>query len=586
MCGISGIIFKEHCTDFTQARLELEKMRSSQHLRGPDSSGEFNDTKVFLAHNRLSILDLSPAGNQPMQNEDWVIVFNGEIYNYVELRDELIGLNETFIGSSDTEVLLTCISRFGIQEAIQKINGIFSFCAYNKYTKEVHLVRDRLGEKPLFYYLDEDSTLYFSSNPSAIVNSLPQVDWHLDYEGLWEYFVLGGIFSDKTLFKGINRLDSASVLSYVNNEITISKYWTPTFKPNLTDSDLDEIIREAIRSRTVSDVPIVLFLSGGVDSSAVAAVLKDIDAVHLISDELDSARKVAEKFKMRFEVVRPESLDISETLFKYSEFSGEATMAGFIPYVTSKAISGEYKVAISANGADELFFGYLRIPTPKIKNEFFDKLSKRRNININRRSSQPDGQIAEIFRHPDNFSIPLSGKVRSMTDLLGLIELELKDFNQSGDFPESSKYRWLELMTYVKGDLNNTLDFASMANSLEVRAPFLDYRLVEAALSLDETRHINIKNGRKHFLKKILDSEGVDESIWNRDKLGFSLISSYFNSIESIKDSAVAELSQEGFLSISCTKGSFGRDLQYLRSAALGFLAWKKAWIDSGKVKK
>lgn len=586
MCGISGIIFKEFCPDFNRAKSVLEKMKISQDLRGPDSSGEFNDTRVFLAHNRLSILDLSPAGNQPMQNDDWVIVFNGEIYNYLELREELIRFEETFIGTSDTEVLLVCISRFGIHETIKKINGIFSFCAYNRYTKEVHLVRDRLGEKPLFYYLDEDSTLYFASNPSAIVNALPQVEWKLDYDGLWEYFVLGGIFSNKTLFKGINRLDSASVLSYVNDEISISKYWTPVFQPNLTDSDVDGLIRDAIISRTVSDVPIVLFLSGGVDSSVVAAVLKDIDAVHLISDEVNSAKRVADKFNMQFKIVQPTSLDISETLFKYSEFSGEATMAGFIPYVTSKAISNEYKVAISANGADELFFGYLRIPTPQIKNEFFDELSRRRNININRRSYTAEDQLAEIFRHPNNFSIPISGKINTMDDLLKIIELELKDFNQAGDFPDSSKYRWLELMTYVKGDLNNTLDFASMANSLEVRAPFLDYRLVEAALSLDETRHINSRNGRKHFLKNILNSEGVDRSIWDRDKLGFSLIASYFNSIESIKDLAVAELLQDGLLSISCREGNSGRDFQYLRSAALGFLAWKRAWIDSGKVKK
>jgi asparagine synthetase B (glutamine-hydrolysing) len=140
-------------------------------------------------------------------------------------------------------------------------------------------------------------------------------------------------------------------------------------------------------------------------------------------------------------------------------------------------------------------------------------------------------------------------------------------------------------MTYVKGDLNNTLDFSSMANSLEVRAPFLDYQLIENVLSVDDSRHISQQYGRKHYLKKILSENGVNQKVWNRDKIGFSLIDRYLKSIEGLKNQAVANLASEGLFNIHCTRGEYGRDSLYLKSAALGFYYWKKAWIDSGKVK-
>ena len=337
-------------------------------------------------------------------------------------------------------------------------------------------------------------------------------------------------------------------------------------------------------SKTVSDVPITLFLSGGVDSSLVAAVIKNIDAVHLTSPEQRQALNIAKMFRMKFKVVTPENFDIEECLIKYSEFSGEATMAGFIPYVTSKEVSKNYKVAISANGADELFFGYTRIPTPNIQESFFTNRTKRTRLNIDHPSLDERGQVFNIFRHPSNFTVHGLDTIKGENSVFELIAPALSEL--SSDFPETSKYRWLELMTYVKGDLNSTLDFSSMANSLEVRAPFLDHELVSVALSLPENQHISSRYGRKHFLKKMLNDRGVHESIWNREKLGFSLISSYLCTIDSLKDSAVSDLTKEGYLTISCKNEQSGRDLSYLRSAALGFWCWKKVWIDSGLVKK
>ena len=581
MCGISGILNRGNFISNRDSQIEV--MMSHQHMRGPDSNTIVSYDNVSLAHNRLSIIDLNPTGNQPREYENLIIVFNGEIYNYQDIRSELLQDGVEFIGTSDTEVLLKSICHYGIDLTLEKINGIFAFCVYNKDTHDFYLVRDRLGEKPLFYFISDEGALYFASNPASIVNALPQIEWSLDKEGLWQYFVMGGIFSERTLFQNISRLDSATILKGSNNTLLLEKYWEPIFQQDVTDSKMEEVINESIMSRTIADVPIVLFLSGGVDSSAVASVIKEINAVHLISPEVEYAKKVASLFNMEFNVVTPNEFNIGDILSEYSVFSGEPTMAGFIPYITSKYVSPDYKVAISANGADEIFFGYTRIPTPDIHPSFFEKRLSRNRINVNGKSFSPEDQILNIFRHPENFTIPLLGETKTLADLYQLLELVP---SLSSDFPDSSKFRWLELMTYVKGDLNNTLDFSSMANSLEVRAPFLDYKLIEHALSVDETRHITHANGRKHYLKKILLQNGVGADIWERDKIGFSLIDSYLLSINGLRNEAILELEQEGYLSINATKGYHGRDLEYLKSAALGFYHWKKAWIDTGKVKK
>lgn len=584
MCGISGILLNSNGV-FNEAHANsLRIMKESQDLRGPDFSCETVGERFGLAHNRLSIIDLSESGNQPMEYSNHLLVFNGEIYNYSELKSTLLKEGITFEGSSDTEVLLKSLVTKGIEETLNLINGIFAFCLYDKTTGNFCLARDRMGEKPLFYYIDDSNNLYFSSNPGAIVKALPQIDWKLDFEAVWQYFLLGGIFTELTLFDGIKRLDSASIMTRLNGSIETKKYWTPKFKRSITSQEVESSIEKAILSKTVSDVPVTLFLSGGVDSSLVAAVIKKIDAVHLTSSEERHARDIANLFKMDFSLVIPQKFDIVDCLIKYSDFSGEATMAGFIPYITSKEVSKKYKVAISANGADELFFGYNRIPTPNIPTSFFNSRQARTRLNIDAPSLSERGHIFNIFRHPNNFSVPGLLDKRTELHVFNLVSPILSELSK--DFPETSKYRWLELMTYVKGDLNSTLDFSSMANSLEVRAPFLDHELVSLALSLPENQHISSRFGRKHFLKKMLNDRGVSEHNWNREKIGFSLMDSYLSTINSLKDRAVSELSAEGYLTLSCKSEQFGRDLAYLRSAALGFWCWKKVWIDSGLVKK
>jgi asparagine synthase (glutamine-hydrolysing) len=578
MCGISGIIFlKKDDNKIEQYLRSANIMLENQNPRGPDASNIYTDNSCILSHNRLSILDLNETGNQPMQFGDWIITFNGEIYNFLELKNILIENNIHLNGSSDTEVLLKLISLYGVDTSLEKIRGIFAFCAYNKKNKEFYLARDRMGEKPLFY-LNHEGNIYFSSNPSSIVRAIPNKGWQLDREALWQFFKMGGLFSRKTLFLDIERIDSAEVICIKDDKIERKYYWKPKFKKNINENDLINELNLSIKQKLIADVPVVLFLSGGVDSSYVASIARGIDCVHLDSDEIILAKEVAKIVGSSFREVKPENFDIKKILIDYSGFSGEPTMAGFIPYVISNAISKQYKVAITANGADELFFGYNRTPTPLIGDEFYDNLYRKQKISINSRAMNHDHQMRHIFRDDKSFTV-YNSTSNNLT-LLNLINNEIEKLDS--EMPISARYRWLELMTYVKGDLNLTLDYASMANSLEVRAPFLDHIVVEMALSLDDTKHIKAKYGRKHILKDQLLKNGIPENIWQREKLGFSLNNSYLKTISYLKDIATSDLEKNGYLKIS--KDTKGRDLEYLRSAALGFWAWKSVWIDSGIV--
>lgn len=586
MCGIGGLILRKNENNIVSKTLLEKKINiisESQVKRGPDSFKITLGNDYALSHNRLAIIDLSESGSQPMEFGDWVIVFNGEIYNYVDLKNVLINENISFVGSSDTEVLIKYFIRFGIDKTLNDINGIFSFCIYNKITSEFFAARDRMGEKPFFYYLDNDNNFYFSSNPAAIVKSCEEKTWVLDKECLWQFFELGGFFTERTLFTGIKRLDSAHVIMGNKTNFEIKKYWSPKFIPNLDGPKIINQVRKSIYSRTVSDVPIVLFLSGGIDSSTVATVIRNIDAVHLFSPEVEHAEKVASLYDINLRIIKPNDFDIRKVVLDYCEFAGEPTMAGFIPYITSQSVSETHKVALSANGADELFFGYTRIPTPNINPDTYKKRGAKSNLSVDKKAGTHLEQIFHIFRHPNNFDMPILGTKKTESDLLDLLNSTISKLDP--EFPKSSQYRWFELMTYVKGDLNLTLDYASMANSLEVRAPFLDHDLVECALSLDENKHITPKYGRKHFLKVILDSDGVPSSVWNREKIGFSLTTSYRESVDDLKDEALRNLSNEGYLNLHCETHKSGRDEQYLRSAAFGFYCWKQIWIDSGIVK-
>ncbi|MCF6314095.1 MAG: asparagine synthase C-terminal domain-containing protein, partial [Verrucomicrobiales bacterium] len=328
-----------------------------------------------------------------------------------------------------------------------------------------------------------------------------------------------------------------------------------------------------------ADVPTALFLSGGVDSSVLAVLMDKIDCFHLRSDETEMARYVAEQVGSELQVCDPaENVDYEKTLEDYARNSGDVSASSPIPYLVAQQIrKAGYPVAFSANGGDELFHGYSRTPSPELNDTFMPN-----NGYETQSYSCLAKQARNVFRSPENFFLPNAPQTsQSFIELTENIENRFLLPN----FPKSASHRWLELQTYVLEDLNPTLDYASMVHSVEVRVPFLDHRIVEAALTLDANTHITAEYGRKSPLKAMLDQHKIHPFIWARPKMGFSLNSEVIANLHHKKLQALAELSKEGYLQIDARIGEVCRDFAYLGSAALAFSAWKKVWIDTGIVK-
>ena len=498
MCGIAGAI-----------NTNIVPIWEQQQHRGHDDAfiGKWN--AVHLAHNRLAIIDLSPEGKQPIQTDRYVLTYNGEIYNYQPGH------------GNDAKWLLHKIEKDGLEAALSQSIGMFAFGLYDKLENKIHLVLDRMGEKPLYYYHEGD-VFAFASSPAALLHL--QDKWKINEQALQSYWKLGAVMYD-SIWQGIKRVNAAQHVTYdINsNTITSGHYWQPEFQINT--SGIEDLVLDAINKVKVADVPVYIFLSGGIDSSLVASQFSGGHAIHMDSPEYSYAQQVAARFNITLHKVSPKDFDPATVLMDYSSKSGEPTMAGMIPWITSAEASKLCKVAVSANGADELFFGYDRT-----SNAITDK------------------QLKHIFRE-------LPGGI------------PFYDIDE-----RLSQGRWLELQTYVQHDLNRTLDFASMCHSLEVRSPFLDYRLVEMALSIPKK-----EMGRKDILKRMLRSFGFDDLFLNRPKMGFSLYVKPAN-LGALQQQALKFCIGNGYLQLP---GKINRrDEMYLEAAALGFYYWWETFKD------
>lgn len=616
MCGIAGLKYSNLLQDnnLDEARDIIKKIVLHQNDRGPDDNGFWENQKIFLGHNRLSIIDLTKNGSQPIESKSWVLTYNGEIYNFLDIKSDLISKGYSFKSTSDTEVLLMSLEEYGLEKTLERINGIFSFGAYNKVEDTLFLVRDRLGVKPLFYYTD-DNKIIFASSPAAIVKSMFPKKWKLNYDAIYGFFLLGAPITEETLFKGIKRLDASKVLEYKEGIKSIKTYWTP--KPR--QDDIEELITDAVHKQLVSDAPLVIFLSGGVDSTLVTALSKkkqDVKAFHLKSPEEEYAKLVANKLKIDLKIVDPNTVDVNEVIRKYVLSSGEPSMASMIPSIVCQEISKIAKVAISANGADELFFGYPRIPTPNRNKNFFS--NQQINSDTVPSAESDEEQIGSIFRDPVNIEIKKSDLFNSiMEQFIGggvihsnikrhwmaeVLNFNLSDLNhplnysvlKNNGFDDPTTFnRWFELSTYIKSDLNPTLDFASMSNSLEVRVPFLDHRVVERALTLSDKEHINEQYSRKAILKKMLNDLNIPSEIWRRPKVGFSLATDFSNKLSLDRTRSLVSLHERNILSFPIMRyrsnsqsPNLLKNSSYIANCALSLESWCKEWIDGGYIEE
>src|SRR5215467_1237288 len=563
MCGICGIaIPKQLNRRVSESRLVA--MRDTLAHRGPDDAGLYLDGGVGLGHRRLSIVDLG-GGRQPMANEDhrvW-IVFNGEIYNHRDLRRELEERGHQYRTVSDTETIIHLYEEQGAR-AVERLSGMFAFAIWDSARRELLLARDRLGVKPLYYALDGDGTLYFASEIKAIVEARA-VAPEINYPALPDYLANHAPSGEETLFRGVKRLPPGHTLTWRDGQVEIRKYWDMSFARNghsvVSDRDAveqwTELFRAAVRSHLMADVPLGVFLSGGIDSSAIAAMMSgmarepiktfSVGFAEREANELEYARAVARAFNTDHHevIVSPDDFFAVMPRLIWHEDEPLGHLASVPLYFVSELAARHVKVVLTGEGSDELMAGYYRY----WKTVYNLSLGARYHgwtPEALRRAARagiarlPDGsslrrRLSRTFlsRTPDVESLYLDNfAVFSREQQLSLLTPEAKDragsldpyavtrrrLAQSDATTTLNRLLYADAKTYLH-ELLMKQDQMSMAASLESRVPFLDHRLVEFTARLPERMKLR-RMTTKYVLRRAM--KGVlPEPILARPKMGF-----------------------------------------------------------------
>ncbi|BCD67750.1 asparagine synthase (glutamine-hydrolyzing) [Nitratiruptor sp. YY09-18] len=548
MCGIVGY-------NFNNAAL-LDEMLQTIHYRGPDDKGVYANDSISLGHVRLSILDLSSHGHQPMEFENLVLIYNGEIYNFKEIRKELEKYGYSFISNSDSEVLLKAFHKWG-KECVEKLRGMFAFALYDKAHQKITLCRDRVGVKPLYYYFD-GKDFVFASELRALRK---YKKFPIDKVALAQFFAYGYITHDRSIFEGVKKLLPAHFLEFdlKNKKLTLQNYWkyedyfkiAAKSEEEIID-ELEEVLTEGIKYRMVSDVDVGVFLSGGVDSSLVSAILqKHYGNIHTFTigfkeqkyNEALYAKKVANHIQSNHTEYILGINEAKEILLEkfheiYDEPFGDSS--GIPTFLVSRiAKENGVKVVLSADGGDELFCGYERywwsyhlgkklqkIPAHKIFAKALHAckpcLSKIPIKNIEHKLEF----LQELFQADSWAQIydAILKNYREDMRCLGLVPPSniSKDAFAFGEqiHPMQGMMLW-DFYNYLPNDILVKVDRATMINSIEGREPLLDNKIIEysATISFD----LKYRNGQsKYILKKVLERYLPKELIY-RKKMGFGI---------------------------------------------------------------
>jgi asparagine synthase (glutamine-hydrolysing) len=559
MCGITGIV---RADEAPIDRHLLEQMNEAIRHRGPDEDGFYLNDGVGLAIRRLSIIDLK-TGQQPIHNRDrskW-LVFNGEIYNYRELREKLEKLGHEFYTNSDTEAVIAAYDQYGT-DCPKHLRGMFAFAIWDERDRSLFLARDRVGKKPLLY-AQTPNQLLFASEFSALVLH-PDVSRDVDYEAIHHYLSFICVPAPLTAYRAIRKLEPAHWLLWRNGEIKTERYWQLDFSNKVSLSETEageravELLREAVRIRLMSEVPLGAFLSGGIDSSAVVALMaqESSEPVKTFSigfeeqdfSELHHARRVAEYVGADHHefVVRPDAMEVLPMLV---EHYGEpfADSSAIPSYYVSRETRRYVTVALNGDGGDECFAGYERYAAMNLARSYAALPGVLRNGVIgNAARALPAFQsranpMAKAQRFVAAASLsPIERYLRwiSAFDESAKLNLYSDSFrHETANFSTAGIIApWFakangsgivdaalltDTMTYLPNDLLVKMDIASMSVSLEARSPFLDHVLMEFAASLPEKlklRRLTTKYLLKRVLKKLVPAENL-----TRSKMGFGV---------------------------------------------------------------
>lgn len=545
MCGIAGIIRSSN------GEQDIRLMTEALAHRGPDATGYWSDNICHLGHQRLSILDLSDAANQPMvsHNGRYIMVYNGEIYNFKEMARELgISLNT----SSDTEVILEAFSRWG-SAFVERLNGMFAIAIWDKDEQTLHLFRDRMGIKPLYFYSDEN-LVAFASELKALT-AVPEIrkNLEIDNEALGHYFHTGFIPAPLSIWKKIRKFPQGHRAQYRSGRsIEIEPYWTIDGQVNqkvISDEksakeELEQLLIESVRSRMISDVPFGTFLSGGIDSSLVTAIAQSQQdtPLHTFSigfkesryNEMHYARQVADYLKTNhheFVLSERDAMDLLPNLMDvydepFADSSAIPTM------LVSKMAKQHVTVTLSGDGGDECFLGYNSYRWAERLNHPLTKALKS-PIGMALKMGNPRMRRASWLFDPDQSADNPSHLFSQEQYLFNAKEVDA--MMKSGYSPDlfqeqkshkrkltaAEKQSLFDLRYYLPDDLLVKVDRASMHFGLEARTPLLDHRLVQFAMNLDA--NLKIRGGDSKYLLKQVLYKYAPASLFDRPKWGFSI---------------------------------------------------------------
>ncbi|MEW5900943.1 MAG: asparagine synthase (glutamine-hydrolyzing) [Acidobacteriota bacterium] len=565
MCGICGIAASSSSEPVSPALLRA--MCGTIVHRGPDDEGVYVSPRLGLAARRLSIIDLE-GGHQPLSNEDgsiW-IVHNGEVYNFPELRQELLGRGHIFSTRTDTETIVHSYEEWD-DGFVHRLRGMFAFALWDEKMQRLLLVRDRLGIKPLYYTLLENKTLVFGSELKAILVH-PEIKRALEPRALDFFLTLEYVPAPYSIFRGIHKLPAGCFLAFEAGRVEIKKYWDvepgETEDRDISEKDLPEVmdrlyalLRESVKLRLVSDVPLGAFLSGGIDSSTIVGLMRELGASPLKTfsigfeevsyNELRYARQTAQRFSTEHEefVIDPKALELTEKLIRHLD-EPFADFSIFPTYLVSEMARTRVKVILSGDGGDEVFGGYEHYQAQKVAGRpLLYALGRLASPLVNSfpPADKKKGGWNKLQRFLQGFDhSPASRHLRWMTflsrkDKNRLYTEDFERLSGAAEIHELSPFReifarlasfdpvtgelYLDLKTYLVDDIMVKVDRMSMATSLEAREPLLDHKLVEFVFGLPgrlKLRGLTTKWIFKKTMERLLPRENI-----YRPKEGFSI---------------------------------------------------------------
>ncbi len=601
MCGITGILSKKGVE-----KPALERMSNQLNHRGPDDSGVFIDekNKLGLAHNRFAVIDLSEKAHQPMVVDDLIISYNGEVYNFREIKRELIEKGYVFSSDSDSEVIIRSFQEWGIK-CLNRFRGIFAFALWDRKREKLYLARDNFGVKPLYYYFD-GRNFVFASELKAIYQ-FPDFRREIDFEALGYYFQFGYIPAPLTIFKNTFKLAEGSFLE-IDTDLNIKeeKYFKPEdyFKKDKiiisekeAKEELENILKESFNYRMVSDVPLGVFLSGGIDSSLITAILAKNSSKKIRTfsigfkdkdyDEAPYAKKIADYLGTDHQECYLSFQDIKNAFQDYVRMFDEpfGDRSGLPTFLLSKFAAREVKVALSGDGGDEMFLGYDKYRGVEriMKMTSFSKGLLKRTIDflgpgkaskllafsntanlrakMNKLRNSLEGEdLKEIFSLAGSYFTP--GEV---SKIIGRdYQPNLNKFYGKRNLSDLEQMQLWDIENYLTDDILVKTDRTTMANGLEGRVPFVDKKVLEFA------GKIKVDSKREKKLTKSILSDYLPKELFERPKMGFNI--SFCGQDNSLDWSGILN---KGYINNIMKKNHMVPDKIWL---IISFQMWYKKW--------